>query len=54
MKQQMRYVPYSLRTKGAKEELKLRAGEWKKIQCGRAHFDTLDVKFKHAVSPEEV
>jgi len=41
-------------TKATKEELKLRAGEWKKIQCGKAHFDALNVKFKHAVSPEEV
>jgi len=41
-------------TKATKKELKLRAGEWKKIQCGRAHFAVLDVRFKHAVSPEEV
>ncbi|RLF26428.1 MAG: DEAD/DEAH box helicase, partial [Thermoplasmata archaeon] len=41
-------------TKATKEELQLRAGEWKKIQCGKAHFDALDVKFKHAVSPEEI
>ena len=41
-------------TKATKEELKLRAGEWKKIRCGRVHFDALDVKFKHAVRPEEV
>jgi len=50
----MRRSPYSLETKATKEELKLRAGEWKKIQCGKAHFDALKVKFKHAVNPEEI
>lgn len=41
-------------TKATKEELKLRGGEWKKIQCGTAHFEVLDVSFKHVTSAAEV
>ena len=32
----------------------LRAASWAKIQCGRAHFDTLCVDFAHVVSASEI
>ena len=41
-------------TKSTKEQLKLRGSEWAKIQCGKAHFDTLQVDFAHVVSADEV
>ena len=37
-------------TKSTKDQLKLRGSEWAKIQCGRAHFDTLSVDFDHIVN----
>lgn len=41
-------------TKGSKEELKLRASEWAKIQCGKAHFDALGVDYDVVVSAAEI
>jgi len=41
-------------TKSTKDQLKLRGSEWAKIQCGKAHFDTLGVDFAHIVSASEV
>ncbi len=41
-------------TKSTKEQLKLRGSEWAKIQCGKAHFDTLRVDFAHVTSASEV
>jgi type III restriction enzyme len=41
-------------TKGSKEELKLRAIEWAKIQCGKAHFAALGVDYDVTVTPETV
>ena len=41
-------------TKSTKDQLKLRGSEWAKIQCGKAHFDTLHVDFAHVVSAAEV
>ena len=41
-------------TKSTKDQLKLRGSEWAKIQCGKAHFDTLQVDFKHVLSANEV
>ena len=41
-------------TKSTKDQLKLRASEWAKIQCGRAHFDTLGVDFSHVINASEI
>ena len=41
-------------TKSTKDQLKLRGSEWAKIQCGKAHFDTLHVDFAHVVSASEI
>ncbi|MDO9011290.1 MAG: DEAD/DEAH box helicase family protein [Gallionella sp.] len=41
-------------TKSTKDQLKLRGSEWAKIQCGKAHFDTLQVDFAHVTSATEV
>jgi type III restriction enzyme len=41
-------------TKSTKDQLKLRGSEWSKIQCGKAHFDTLKVDFDHVVSASEI
>lgn len=41
-------------TKSTKDQLKLRGSEWAKIQCGKAHFDTLGVDFAHIVSASEI
>lgn len=41
-------------TKSTKEQLKLRGSEWAKIQCGRAHFDTLKVDFDYATSARDI
>ncbi len=41
-------------TKGSKEELKLRAGEWAKIQCGKAHFAALGIDYDVVEKPTEV
>ncbi len=41
-------------TKSTKDQLKLRSSEWAKIQCGKAHFDTLQVDFAHVISAAEV
>ena len=40
-------------TKSAKEQQKLRQSEWNKFQCGRAHFEALDVDFDHVASANE-
>jgi len=41
-------------TKGTKDQFKLRGSEWAKIQCGKAHFDTLGVDFAHVTNAGEV
>ncbi|MFD1141934.1 DEAD/DEAH box helicase family protein [Larkinella insperata] len=41
-------------TKGSKEELKLRASEWAKIRCGKAHFDALGVDYDVVTSASEI
>jgi len=41
-------------TKSTKEQLKMRGSEWDKIQCGKAHFNTLGVDFAHIVSASEI
>jgi type III restriction enzyme len=41
-------------TKSTKDQLKLRSSEWAKIQCGKAHFDTLQVDFSHITNAMEV
>ena len=41
-------------TKGSKEELKLRATEWAKIQCGKAPFAELGVSGDTVVTAAEV
>lgn len=41
-------------TKSTKDQLQLRGSEWAKIQCGTAHFEALDVSFKHITSAAEV
>ncbi|MES2236252.1 MAG: DEAD/DEAH box helicase family protein [Pseudomonadota bacterium] len=41
-------------TKSTKDQLKLRSSEWAKIQCGKAHFDTLQVDFAHITNASEV
>ena len=41
-------------TKSTKEQLKLRGSEWDKIQCGKAHFNTLDVDFAHITNASEI
>ncbi len=41
-------------TKGTKEELELRGSEWMKIQCGRAHFESLGVDYAHVTGAGEV
>ena len=41
-------------TKATKDQLQLRGSEWAKIQCGTAHFEALDVSFKHITSAAEV
>ena len=41
-------------TKATKDQLKLRGSEWAKIQCGRAHFDTLQVDFEYVTSASQV
>ncbi len=41
-------------TKSTKEQEKMRQSEWDKIQCGRAHFNSLDVDFAHVTSADEV
>jgi len=32
----------------------LRGSEWAKIECGKAHFGSLGVSFKHVISAKEV
>lgn len=41
-------------TKGTREELELRGSEWMKIQCGKAHFESLGVDYAHVVSASEI
>lgn len=41
-------------TKSTKDQLKLRGSEWAKIQCGKAHFETLQVDFAHVTSANEI
>ncbi|MBI5437845.1 MAG: DEAD/DEAH box helicase family protein [Nitrosomonadales bacterium] len=41
-------------TKSTKDQLKLRGSEWAKIQCGKAHFDSLQVDFAHVASANDV
>jgi type III restriction enzyme len=41
-------------TKSTKDELKLRSSEWAKIQCGKAHFNSLGVDFSHITNTSEV
>lgn len=41
-------------TKSTKEQLKLHGYEWAKVQCGRSHFDALNVDFDHVTSASEV
>lgn len=41
-------------TKSTKDQLKLRGSEWAKIQCGKAHFETLNVDFAHVISAADV
>jgi type III restriction enzyme len=41
-------------TKSTKDQLKLRGVEWAKIQCGRSHFNALNVDFDHIISASEV
>jgi type III restriction enzyme len=41
-------------TKSTKDQLKLRGSEWAKIQCGKAHFDSLGVDFAHVTRANEV
>jgi type III restriction enzyme len=41
-------------TKSTKDQLKLRGSECAKIQCGKAHFDTLEVDFAHVTSANEI
>jgi len=41
-------------TKATSDQLQLRRNEWAKIQCGTAHFEALDVSFKHITSAAEV
>ena len=41
-------------TKSTKDQLKLRGSEWAKIQCGKAHFDTLRVDFAHVTTANEI
>lgn len=41
-------------TKSTKDQLKLRGSEWAKIQCGKAHFDTLQVDFAHVTTANEI
>lgn len=41
-------------TKSTKDQLKLRASEWAKIECGKAHFDTLGVDFSHVINASEI
>ncbi|GAB3834758.1 hypothetical protein GCM10028895_55250 [Pontibacter rugosus] len=41
-------------TKGNKEELKMRAYEWAKIQCGKAHFKALGVSYDVVTDASEV
>ena len=41
-------------TKATKDQLSLRGAEWEKIRCGKAHFDSLGVDFKHVTSAKEV
>ena len=41
-------------TKSTKDQLEMRGSEWAKIQCGRAHFDTLGVNFTHVTSAREI
>lgn len=41
-------------TKSTKDQLKLCGSEWAKIQCGKAHFGSLNVDFDHIVSANDV
>ncbi len=41
-------------TKSTKDQLKLRGSEWAKIQCGKAHFGTLEVDFAPVTSATEI
>jgi type III restriction enzyme len=41
-------------TKATKEQLDLRASEWAKLQCGRSHFETLNVDFAQVTSASEI
>ena len=41
-------------TKGTRQQMALRGQEWDKIQCGKAHFKTLNVDFDHVVSASEI
>ena len=54
MKQDDAKVYLVRETKSTKDQLKLRGSEWAKIQCGKAHFDTLKVDFSHVVSASEI
>jgi type III restriction enzyme len=54
VKQEDKKVYLVRETKSTKDQLKLRGSEWDKLQCGKAHFDSLGVDFKHVTSPAEV
>jgi len=41
-------------TKGTAEPDELRSKEWAKIKCGKAHFDALEVDFKHVRTASEI
>ncbi len=41
-------------TKGTRDQIALRGSEWDKIQCGKAHFQSLGVDFEHVVSASEI
>jgi len=54
VKQEDQRVYLVRETKSTKKQLELRGSEWDKIQCGKAHFDALDVDFEHVTSADEV
>jgi type III restriction enzyme len=54
VKQEEERVYLVRETKATKDQLRLRASEWAKIQCGKSHFETLDVDFDHVSSATEV
>lgn len=41
-------------TKSTKDQLKLRTSEWGRIECGKAHFETLNVDFSHVTNASEI